>query len=562
MKTFHSPIKRLVLIILSCVCSISPFAQGFSPVAAEKLQHVLDSFQNNTDTPFIGGISAAINVDGLAVWKGASGFAARNIDENNNLLPGGTPFITDTLSRMYSITKTFTAALTLDLANEGVFSLSSPIIMYLPLLSAYNPELNTSVTIHQLLAHESGYSDYTDEPDFQVALAYQPTHIWTPYEITAYVHQEAAPGAVRKYSSTNYALLGAIIEAATGTPVEQLFRKRYFDKLGLSSLYLAGRESIGNRGYLAAPHDNISPFNPIFSVTGQPLFPDTSTNISRFPFDGVVSAAFTGGAMAGNATDVSKWGNALFGGRATHEATIDSMTHSISPYPDEDGDYLGYGVFSNHKISETDSFIGHNGNALGYRAIMFYQPDRKMTIAVLINFHGIDPYSIGRELYKVLPDFLCGAKDHRVSLCYKGYSLCLPRTVAPFLLKRGAYLSSCGQPLLLNTDSLLLADLSPSELTAAGISKLDNAKDELRVYPNPIQKQASLSFRAGHPGLASLRIVDINGKPVKQLFSGQMNKGELRTATLNATALPAGIYIAILQTSAGSTRQMLVINHQ
>src|SRR5438309_3778132 len=134
----------------SCFCvfvlifanSLRASAQGFSPEINGKLQHVLDSFQNNPANPYIGGMSAAINVDGLASWQGASGYAARNVDANNNLLPGGTPFTTATLSRIYSITKTFTAALVLQFVQEGVLALSDPVSKFLP-LNQINPKLNT-----------------------------------------------------------------------------------------------------------------------------------------------------------------------------------------------------------------------------------------------------------------------------------------------------------------------------------------------------------------------------------------------------------------------------------
>jgi hypothetical protein len=63
------------------------FSQGFSSQTTGRLQHVIDSFQNNPANPYIGGISPAIKVDGLAFWQGATGYAARNIDGNNNLLP-------------------------------------------------------------------------------------------------------------------------------------------------------------------------------------------------------------------------------------------------------------------------------------------------------------------------------------------------------------------------------------------------------------------------------------------------------------------------------------------
>src|SRR6185436_4829832 len=200
--------------------NISAFAQGFSPETKLRLQKAIKDFQDDPTRPFIGGISAAIKVDGLALWQGVTGYAARNIDAQNNLLPGGTPFTTATLSRIYSATKPFTAALVLELVKEGAFSLNNQVSMYLP-LNLINPGLNGSVTIHQLLAHESGYSDYTDEINLQIAVAFQPTHVWTPFEMLTFVHQISQPGEVRRYSSTNYIILGAIIEATTGKTAEQ-----------------------------------------------------------------------------------------------------------------------------------------------------------------------------------------------------------------------------------------------------------------------------------------------------------------------------------------------------
>jgi D-alanyl-D-alanine carboxypeptidase len=532
------------------VCTnVYSVAQGFSPETVAKLQKVIDSFQNDPQNPFIGGISAAIKVDSLAFWQGATGYAARNVDEQNNLLPGGTPLTTDTLSRIYSVTKTFTASLVLELANEGAFKLNEPITKYLPLLNSYNPNISSSVTIHQLLAHESGYSDYTDEVQLQIAVAFNPTHIWTPYEMVSFVHQIAQPGAERKYSSTNYVLLGAIVEAATGKPVEQYFRERFFNKLSLHSMYLAGREPIGNRGYLASPHDNISPFNPIFQLTGQPTFPDTYTNISRFPMDGIVSLAFTGGGIVSNVADIAEWGNALFGGRATSKATLDTMLNSISPVPDQDGDKLGYGVFVSTKLSATDYFIGHDGNAPGYRAIMFYQPDRKMTLVVLTNFHGADIYAIGRALYAALPNFLCGntnRKEQKVQVCFNGKNICIDRSAAPVFIQRGAYLGICSQ-----SQSVISNSSTNAKTTAQALS--------MSAYPNPFTNHITLSFRVSQTGHANLRVYDMNGRLISTLLDKETEKGAAYTINFDSAGLAAGIYLARLQTNEGITQQKIVL---
>ena len=273
MKKCYIFFRHLCVLTVLSVCVLPLFAQGFSPRTVARLQAVLDSFQNNSANPYVGGMSAAIKVDGLALWKGATGYAARNVDAASNLLPGGTPFTVETVAPIYSVTKTFTAALTLELAKQGSFKLSDPVSKFIP-LSAINPTLNNAVTIQQLLVHESGYSDYTTELQLQIAVAFDPTKIWTPFEAIYFVHQIAEPGAERRYSSTNYILLGAIIEAATGRKVEDLYRERFSDPLHLESMYLSIREPKPGSVVYAAPHDNFSQFNPILQYTGQPPFPD------------------------------------------------------------------------------------------------------------------------------------------------------------------------------------------------------------------------------------------------------------------------------------------------
>jgi D-alanyl-D-alanine carboxypeptidase len=537
------------LLLAFVFASVYSFAQGFSSETQTRLQKVIDSFQNDPQTPFVGGIVAAIKVDGLAFWQGATGYAARNIDDQNNLLPGGTPFTTDTLSRIYSITKTFTAPLVLELANEGAFKLNDPIIKYLPLLNAYNPNINSSVTIHQLLAHESGYSDYTGEAALQIAVAFNPMHIWTPYEMASFIHQIAQPGAERKYSSTNHVLLGAIIEAATGNPVEKYFRERFFDKLNLHSMYLGGRESIDDRGYLASPHENISIFNPIFQLTGQPTFPDAYTNISRFPLDGIVSLAFTGGGIVSNVADVAEWGNALFGGRATSKTVLDTILNSVSPSPDQDGDYLGYGVIGSTKLSPTDKFIGHDGNAPGYRSIMFYQPERKMTLVVLTNFHGADIYAIGRALYAALPNFICGnanKKEAKIQVCFNGQNICVDRSGAAALVRKGAVLGACTQ------------QVQKSITNSSDIKSIQQAAF-ISAYPNPFTSHVTLSFKVPDAGPVNLSLYDMNGRLISTLYSKDAQKNVVHTVSFESKGLAAGVYIARLQTKESVMQQKIIL---
>ena len=533
---------------------ITAKSQGFSPATQNKLQQVLENIQNDPAHPFVGGISAAIKVDGLAFWQGATGYAARNVDAQNNLLPGGTSFTTNTLSRSYSVTKTFTAPLVLELAKEGKFSLSDPISQYLPLMSAYNPNLNSSVTIRQLLNHESGYSDWEEELQLQMAIAFDPNHEWTPYEMMVFTHQLSAPGTVRRYSHNNFVFLGAIIEAATGTAIEELFRQRYFGPLGLESIYFEGREAHGNRPTLASPHDNISPFNPIFQFTGQPTFPDAYTNISAFPFTAITTLGFAGGALVANAEDLAEWGNALFGGKITSPGILDSLLNSISTTPDEFGNRLGYGIKNTANISGDFDFIGHNGSAPGYRSVMFYNQARKMTIVVLTNFAGASSYDIARALYEALPDFICGndnKKENKIVVCSKGNDLCVDRKAAENFIARGAWLGNCEQP-----STARFAMPSIEEPTSGLTGKI-----AITVFPNPASGKTTIRFQTPLTGKANLGLYDMSGKLVSMLYSGIMEKGRVQKIEMETGKLQSGVYLMNLQTPAGKKQQKVIVTH-
>lgn len=551
-KMYTLCIQKITLLFVLLLTGVWTMAQGFSPNVEARLQQLLDSIQNSETNPVIGGMSVAINVDGLALWQGSTGYAARNVDAENNLLPGGVPMTKATVSHIYSVTKTFTAALVLELAREGAFSLEDPVSKYIPFLPFVNAELDGSVTIRQLMAHESGWSDYQNEPMIAIAVAAMPTHVFTPYEVLSLVHQVAPKGLPRRYSSTNYITLGAIIEIATGKPMETHYRERFFTPLGLNSMYLSIREPGMPGELLASPHDNFYPLNDIFAYIGSPLrFPFAFTNVSALPFTGIHSMAFTGGGLVSNAADMANWGNALYGGRATSTATLTTMIKSISDVPDPDGDYLGYGIYTNDNVSTTDYFYGHTGRAPGYRSIMWYQPDRQMTISVITNYSGLDtrlgglsPYEIARVLYAALPNFIGGndnRKEAKILLCFNGKEIMVARPAAAGFIKKGAYLGGCE-----NKEPMVIKELPVTQSV-------------LTVYPNPAYTQATFTIMPSEKGKVTLRLIDPQGQVKQVLFTGMLDKGVRQTVSLSTFQLAAGVYTAQLITPNGMKQQQLVI---
>lgn len=544
MRSLLYTISRICLIgILFVATHPTVLAQGgpaensFPADVQVQLQKVLTDYVSNPANEYVGGMSAAIKIDELALWQGAAGYASRGVNEYLQPIDAGALFTTHTPSQIYSVTKTFTAALVLELVNEGVLSLDAPISTYVDREGLF-PQLE-DVTIHQLLAHESGYSDFWQEPVLMGTVAAYPDMEWDPVDALKLVHQERAPGLPRHYSSSNYIMLGYIVEQVTGTPVEDHFRERFFGPLGLNSMYLGGREEApAGNAPLAAPHDNLSRL-------GLPGVPTWTTNLSyMISFDGIRSLAFTSGGIISTVGDLAEWGSALFGGRATSKETFRAMMKSIDKQPDEDGDYLGYGLWRTTRISETETFIGHDGNAPGYRSVLFYQPERRLTIAILANDNSAQVYELAAKLFDVLmKEFYCGNENSRrkIEICHNGKVICVDYPAAVNLLQKGAAMGACAtvkHPAAPQSDKLT----------------------QLRAHPNPVTNRTVISFTPEQSGQASLRVYDVNGTPVTTLFEGVVEKGVIQQFVFERGGLRPGVYFARLQTVAGISQHKLVLN--
>ena len=122
------------------------------------------------------------------------------------------PIRPEMVFRVGSVTKQFTAACILRLADEGRISLSDDLTRYLPDF----PTGGRRVTIEQLLTHTSGIHNYTEIP------ARYPKRLredWTLPELIGFFRNEPfdfEPGTRWHYDNSGYILLGAILEKVTG----------------------------------------------------------------------------------------------------------------------------------------------------------------------------------------------------------------------------------------------------------------------------------------------------------------------------------------------------------
>jgi D-alanyl-D-alanine carboxypeptidase len=129
-----------------------------------------------------------------------------------------------------SVTKTFTAVIVLQLAEEGKLRLDDPIERYLPGVFRGGNE----ITIRDLLRHQSGLANYTDYESW-VDKAARNFNVHPPdiFRFAATKPTDFAPGKGWEYSNTNYIALGVIIERVTGNTFERELKRRILKPLGL-----------------------------------------------------------------------------------------------------------------------------------------------------------------------------------------------------------------------------------------------------------------------------------------------------------------------------------------
>jgi D-alanyl-D-alanine carboxypeptidase len=185
--------------------------------------------------------------DGSFTWSGAAGIASQD---------GQVPMTKDTPIFIASITKLYTAAAIMRLYEQGALALDDPMSKYLPddLIRGIHiyqgRDYSYEITVEQLLAHTSGIADYFDEKPsggqsaFEMMVA-DPGRVWAVDETIARARDDLQPhfkpGTDASYADTNYQLLGKIIEAVTGKPLQEVYKEFFFRPLNLKHTWLVGR---------------------------------------------------------------------------------------------------------------------------------------------------------------------------------------------------------------------------------------------------------------------------------------------------------------------------------
>lgn len=212
------------------------------PLPAEFAAELDTLVRNWADHWEIEGVEIAIVRPGSFAWSIGLG---TDLD--------GREITADTRFDIGSITKTFTATLAFQLVDAGLVGLDAPLpeLTQLPGFSG-----KYRLTLRNLLTHRTGLVNYRDTPE-----AATPSAMRTPLDALRAVERQPLkfePGARVDYSSTNFLVLGLLIEQLTGRSFDALVRERFVAPLGLSakpSPAVPGNPNFSTSGYMMPAED-------------------------------------------------------------------------------------------------------------------------------------------------------------------------------------------------------------------------------------------------------------------------------------------------------------------
>lgn len=268
------------------------------------------------------------------------------------------PMRIDDIFEIGSITKQFTAVAVLQLVEQGKLSLTDTLGKYIP----DAPESWQKITIRNLLNQNSGLKDYAlikgvgllDEYDRATFLkTMEPLPLDFP------------TGVTWAYSNTNYALLGIVIEKASGETYTDYLTEHVLKPAGLKETAILDPDAI-------LPHRAHGYYDD-----GKKLIrarPSMLSNLSD-------------GALLSKADDMIRWEAALHGGKLLQPASYQLM---ISPGPLSNGRTRQYGFGTFLESLGEKPFLGHHGASSGYSAGSAYFPTDHMSVIVLTNVYAIN----------------------------------------------------------------------------------------------------------------------------------------------------------------------------
>jgi len=346
----------------------------------------------NSNHPMKGGLQTIID---KYIAKGLPGIqvAVKN-DDGWYFTSGGyskietkTAFHPNTPTWLFSLTKTYTAALIMKQKEKGLLNLDEKINQYLPNHVSNGIMGSNQITIRMLLNHSSGLVNFTELPAFQVAQLNNPLKQLSINDILKLMkgHKlKSEPGVEYYYCNTNYLLLTLILEKVTGKTYQQLLEAEIIEPLHLQHTYFAPSDKITTS--LGFPNYYIDRYAK-----------DQLENATSW--NNALGRACAGwGGIAATSSDVILFYEALMKGQVVSTASVNEMKTWFQGRSSSDPNY-GLGLEYYQYAAGTTPQIGHEGDGIGNSTIILYVPDNNTYIFINVTA-GRQIY--GPYLYKII----------------------------------------------------------------------------------------------------------------------------------------------------------------
>lgn len=356
-------VRRLISIVLFAFACAAAEANE-TPTAAES-----DAYLStlSASEQFSGAVLVAHNGN----IEFTKGYGLANREHN-------TPNTPNTVFRIGSVTKQFTAMCILMLQESGKLRVTDPICLYVEAC----PAAWNKITIHQLLNHTSGIPSFTEFPD-NLTFERLPTTVEATVSRFRDKPLDFEPGSKMSYSDSGYVLLGYIIEKVTGTTYDEYLARNILRPLVMSNTGY-------DRPWRILPHRAAG-----YSKQ------ENGEIVNCVPF--AMDTPHAAGAMYSTVGDLLKWDVALNGGRFVPSKTITLM---FTPFSGEIGrgwfqDRGGY-CYGWFQMNRNDRITyEHPGEIAGFVAQVIRDPNEKLYIAVLSNNQWVDTFAVAKELYRI-----------------------------------------------------------------------------------------------------------------------------------------------------------------
>jgi len=331
--------KKIITCFVALVLT-SAYSQTFNSTRLDSLFLLLE--QNNK---YMGSI--ALSENGKTIYTKSIGFDDIATSKKSTI---------NTKYRIGSISKTFTASLIFKALEENKINLNQTIDKYFPTIKN-----SKSITISNLLNHRSGIYDFTNAPDYLK---------WnTQSQSRAKMTEKIAAGSIvfepntkGQYSNSNYILLSFILEDVYKKSYGEILNQKIVKPLKLKNTYLGGKISLDN--------------NECYSYSLSGKWEKESETDMSIPLGA--------GAIVSNPTDLNLFIESLFAGKIVSADHLNQMKTIKDKY--------GMG-FLEFPYFERKSY-GHNGAIDGFRSILGYFPNEKLTLSITSNGMGYDNNNI------------------------------------------------------------------------------------------------------------------------------------------------------------------------